>query len=227
MNSRDYLYLEGLSDLWRFKLEFLKKIIWMFFLLLLSCEETNVTEDIPDDVSFSGVLDNGIQEFKTKNYNRSKLIFRGLLNEENCPDSIKQKSFVGEGYSLLRENKLDSAAFVFDRGIDNNYTGIAKYDLLLGKAFLDTWHFSEYRKGRESAENVINHYSSYRLFLDEEINHLDVRLLFAQSAYFQKDYYWSLAIIKTLGMLENTEVSDIKITEKLLVALNALGTQIK
>lgn len=162
--------------------------------------------------------------FSSKDYLTAENAFRFLTF--NSDDDIKAQAYLGLGFSLLRQEKLDDAYSSLSEGaLINNST--VNIDLIAGLSTLEYHYKNNLDEAISNGLSVISVNESFSMMYDSSYDIKDVRLVVARSYFDQTEYSKCLLQVKALSKLESTTESDTELYSKLLNALDLLDDELK
>ena len=159
-------------------------------LFCLSCEEKGV-----DRVTASELIDKGWLKFKAGNLAGAGSDFSAALSiSTNATDS--SGAFLGLGWAQLRQSQAGLAENSFVEYLF--LTPGSNDELNDGRAGLASayWAQGKFQSAIDTANVVLSSNSTWSFGHDPSINHLDLRLLLAQSYYELANFSTSLEIVQ-------------------------------
>jgi len=156
------------------------------FLFYLSCEEKGV-----DKVTAGELIKKGWLKFEADNLAGARSDFSAALSiSTNATDS--SGAFLGLGWAQLRDNQAGLAENSF---VEYLYLSPGSDDGRAGLAFA-YWAQKKFQSAIDTANAVLSSNSTWSFGHDPSIDHLDLRLLLAQSYYQLANFSTSLEIVQ-------------------------------
>ncbi|KPK76757.1 MAG: hypothetical protein AMJ89_03620 [candidate division Zixibacteria bacterium SM23_73] len=156
------------------------------FLFYLSCEEKGV-----DKVTAGELIKKGWLKFEAGNFADARSDLSAALSiSTNATDS--SGAFLGLGWAQLRGNQAGLAKNSF---VEYLYLSPGSDDGRAGLAFA-YWGQEKFQSAIDTANAALSSNSTWSFGHDPSINHLDLRLLLAQSYYELANFSRSLEIVQ-------------------------------
>ena len=196
----------------------MKYLYSCILLIAVSCSET-ISNKTPEEI-----LNDGINTFKTGNYEEAIITFNELILNESV--DIKKSAYTGLAFAQMRIDKHEDsyASFKLGQSIESDS---AKNDILSGLCFLEFSLKLNFQQAIILGNTLIENDNQFSMIFDSEINLKDIRLTIAQSYFALNNYSDCLKEVQLLGKLLDAKISDITIEERLLNSLRILIEEIK
>jgi Tfp pilus assembly protein PilF len=181
----------------------MKKFIYLLtavslIFLLTSCSQD---EPISSDEEYNQIINAGWNAFKIKNFDAARAKFGEALYR----DSSKIMGYVGLGWCFMKQDSMQFALLIFQRGaINQNVTA----SLLAGYAF-SLNAVKLYFHSNERVDQALLLDPTWVFAYDSTLDRKDLTLLKAENFFQLGDFPNSLAQVKILNPLFNANVSTV------------------